>query len=151
MANFRLECGCERLGRSDFYHLATRAAQFWKAVTSSKPIYVKLRTLVYPMQTLTRLSATKAKSEFLQTQRRSKLEAAIDVLAAVESGIQKPTHLMYRANLSWASLQENVNALMRSGLIREASLAGHKRYEVTDKGERVLRNYTKIVNEVLLS
>ncbi len=38
--------------------------------------------------------------------RRSKLEITLDVLKAVRDGVDKPTRIMYVANMSWNPTQD---------------------------------------------
>ena len=79
--------------------------------------------------------------------RHSKLELILDVLEAVSSGTEKPTRIMYEANLSWKILNENLSSLASQGLIDEVdvSRSGDRRnsraYRITGKGEAVVRYY----------
>ena len=79
--------------------------------------------------------------------RRSKLELTLDMLEAIMGGTEKPTRIMYEANLSWKILNEILSSLESQGLIDEvdASQLGDKRnsraYRITRKGETVVRYY----------
>ena len=79
--------------------------------------------------------------------RRSKLELILDMLESVMSGTEKPTRIMYEANLSWKTLNENLSSLASQGLIDEVdvSRSGDRRnsraYRITGKGETVVRYY----------
>ena len=81
-----------------------------------------------------------------QIARRSELEIKMDVLRVVADGIEKPTQVMYKANLSWIALQTNVKALLTTGFLREEELGSRKRYEVTPRGIELLQNYQKVVD-----
>lgn len=78
-------------------------------------------------------------------QRRSKLEIVLSVLSAVREGLDKPTRIMYAANLSWKPTQKVLASLVEEGLLSEVSTMGSKRskvrYSITDKGENVLEYF----------
>ena len=44
--------------------------------------------------------------------RRSRIEIHMDILRAVSEGREKPTHIMYRANLSWSKLKNSIENLI---------------------------------------
>jgi len=80
--------------------------------------------------------------------RRSRFEIYIDVLDEIKNGSNKPTQVMYGANLSWRPLQEILKSLLNQGLISE--IDGDTRdkrtkvqFELTAKGENVVRYYSK--------
>ncbi len=85
------------------------------------------------------------------TRRRSKLEIYIEVLSIIKNGTSKPTRVMYEANLSWDHLQSVLNPLVIQGLIeaidttlerrRRRDKRTTMRYELTQKGENVLRYF----------
>ena len=83
------------------------------------------------------------------TRRRSKLEIYLDVLRVIKEGVHKPTRIMYGANLSWKPLQQVLRSLLDQGLIIEIDVSdgGDKRttkhYEITQKGENVLRYFDR--------
>jgi len=77
--------------------------------------------------------------------RRSELEIRMDVLRIVSSGIDRPTQVMYKANLSWIALQSNLKALVGKGFLREDDLGSRKRYEITQKGYEILRTFEKVL------
>jgi predicted transcriptional regulator len=77
--------------------------------------------------------------------RRSELEIKMDVLQVVSQGIDRPTQIMYKANLSWVALQENLKSLVGRAFLREESLGSRRRYELTQTGFEILRTFTKIV------
>ena len=80
--------------------------------------------------------------------RRSRFEIYVDVLNEVKSGANKPTQIMYGANLSWKPLQGILKSLLNQGLLLEIDGdVKDKRtkvtYELTQKGENVIRYYSK--------
>jgi len=78
--------------------------------------------------------------------RRSELEIKMDVLRVVSTGIDRPTQIMYKANLSWIALQSNLKSLVTSGFVREEDLGSRKRYELTQRGFEILGTYQKVVD-----
>ena len=77
--------------------------------------------------------------------RRSELEIKMDVLQVVSQGIDRPTQIMYKANLSWLALQENLKSLVKRSFLREENLGTRRRYELTQSGYEVLRTFQKVV------
>jgi len=80
--------------------------------------------------------------------RRSHLEMVMDILAVVKAGSEKPTQIMYKANLSWVALQMHLKQLLERGLLRWAPDGERKRYELTVRGAAVMYAYAKIVEEM---
>jgi predicted transcriptional regulator len=76
--------------------------------------------------------------------RRSRIETLFDILRAIDGGYEKPTHIMYRANLSWTVMQDCISSLVKKGLITDASDNGKKRYRLTEKGKRSIEEYQSI-------
>lgn len=79
--------------------------------------------------------------------RRSKLDIVLDVLGAVRDGNDKPTRIMYRANLSWTPMRRALKSLVENGLLEEIGNTGSqrskKRYALTEKGLGVLRYFDR--------
>ena len=77
--------------------------------------------------------------------RRSRLEIRLSILSAVRDGVDKPTRIMYAANLSWKPTQRVLGQLLEQRLISEESGDGsgrsRRRYVITDKGVAVLRYF----------
>jgi len=78
------------------------------------------------------------------TQKRSRLEIYLDVLQAIKKGVNKPTRIMYRTNLSWTPLQRILNSMISQGLVIKRENKSKKLYEITEKGLNVLRYFDKI-------
>lgn len=80
-------------------------------------------------------------------QRRSRLELYLDVLEAVKDGKDKPTRIMYRANLSWTSLKDILSSLISRDLVEEIDMTESrdkrtkKVYRVTEKGNHLIRYF----------
>jgi len=80
--------------------------------------------------------------------RRSHLEVRMDILSCVKSGAEKPTQIMYKANLSWTALKDHLTALEQAGLLATAEYGNRRRYVLTDKGFAILMAYAKILDEM---
>lgn len=76
------------------------------------------------------------------------METMVDILQTVYDGAEKPTHVMYKANLSWSAMQEYVEALIKSGLLREINHMSRKTYAVTDKAVKLLEQYHAMVDKL---
>jgi len=84
------------------------------------------------------------------SKRRSKLEIYLDVLWIIKDGTDKPTRIMYGANLSWKPLQKILDSMVSQGLITEIESdedSDDKRttkiYKITQKGENTLRYFSR--------
>jgi predicted transcriptional regulator len=80
--------------------------------------------------------------------RRSRLETNADILRAIAEGAEKPTHIMYKANLSWSVMQGYIKALEEQNLIVSRETDGRRHYELTEKGLRVLNAFLAVRREL---
>ena len=80
--------------------------------------------------------------------RRSQLEIRMDMLKVIKQGAEKPTQIMYKANLSWVALQTHLTQMIERGLLKWVTEGTRKRYELTLKGSSVMYAYQKILEEV---
>lgn len=80
--------------------------------------------------------------------RRSHLEIRMDILSCIKSGFDKPTQVMYKANLSWSALKEHLAVLESGTLIRSVEYGTRRRYELTEKAYLVLASYEKILSDI---
>lgn len=84
--------------------------------------------------------------------RRSQLEIRLNILSAVKDGVDKPTRIMYAANMSWKPVQRILSHLVEQGLLEvrmnTESRQSKKRYALTDKGANVL-DYFEKAKEIL--
>ena len=80
--------------------------------------------------------------------RRSRLELYFHVLDVINRGTYKPTQIMYKTNLSWASLHEIFETLKKSDFLRSEKEKGRKRYYITEKGKNALEYYMKSINDL---
>ena len=70
--------------------------------------------------------------------RRSRVEIYFDVLEVIDKGTNKPTRIMYKTNLCWASLLNVFDTLINSDFIRAEKMKSSKRYYITEKGRNAL-------------
>jgi predicted transcriptional regulator len=77
------------------------------------------------------------------TKKRNRLEVIRDILTVIKqkSGTIKPTHILYKSNLSYAMMEEYLGELLGKKFITEEIDAGHKRYSITEKGAQYLEKY----------
>ena len=84
--------------------------------------------------------------------RRSKLEIILTILSNIRNGMDKPTRIMYAANMSWAPVQKILSTLMEQGLIEmkinSNSRQSRKRYVIKQKGINLLDYFDK-ANEIV--
>jgi len=78
--------------------------------------------------------------------KRERLQLIHDILKAIQGkeGRIKPTHIMYRANLSHQMLDEYLKYLKSNGFIKEIKLSKGKSYSLTDKGLKYIEEYKSI-------
>jgi len=81
--------------------------------------------------------------EFEAQVRRSPMEMVCDILDVVSQGPTKPTHILYKANMSWKVLTSYLSYLTASGMVEKEDEEGGKRstYRLTIKGRQILRLY----------
>lgn len=88
------------------------------------------------------------------SRRRSRLDIVLNVLSAIKEGVDKPTRIMYAANLSWKPTQRILRSLVQQGLLREieetSSRRTKKRYEITEKGTNLVRYFERAKDLLVL-
>jgi predicted transcriptional regulator len=77
---------------------------------------------------------------FKLSSKRSRIEIYLDILQTIKKGVDKPTRIMYRTNLSWKPLMQFLDTMMEQKLITYEELGSHITYKITEKGTNVL-NY----------
>ena len=82
----------------------------------------------------------------MSVKRRGKLEIIADILRSIQikGGTIKPTHLLYKSNLSHAKLKEYVNILLEKGMIKEQEVKGRKLFFMKDQGHKFLLEFERI-------
>ncbi len=78
--------------------------------------------------------------------RRSNIDIVGDILRSLRLayGQLKPTHVMYKANLSHKLLKEYLDDLMEKGLVEEGDHEGNRMIKITDKGIDFLKQFDKL-------
>lgn len=72
------------------------------------------------------------------------METFCDILRAIGAGAEKPTHIMYKANLSWTVMQQYIKSLETQNLIIATSEQGKRLYHLSDKGFQLLKQFMTI-------
>jgi predicted transcriptional regulator len=80
---------------------------------------------------------------FRKRKRRDRLYIIAEVLEIARNGCLK-TQIMYRANLSFAQLNDYLGFLLEVGLLKETNESEKSVYKTTQKGVKFLENYYKI-------
>jgi predicted transcriptional regulator len=80
------------------------------------------------------------------TNRRSRLEIIYDLLNSIreKGGAIKPTHLLYKSNLSHKKMMEYTAELMEKGFMEEKEKEGKKIYALTDKGQEYVNEFMRM-------
>jgi predicted transcriptional regulator len=83
--------------------------------------------------------------------RRSQLEIYFEVLKIIDKGTQKPTRIMYKANLSWVAMSKAFEVLLDGEFIHLKRLGKGKRYQITEKGRQALTYHLRSITGFNLS
>ncbi len=80
------------------------------------------------------------------SKKRNRLEIIKDILEVIKnrSGKVKPTHILYKSNLSHQMMEQYLSELMEKDFIREGKLGNGKTYLITEKGFNYLNKYRMI-------
>jgi len=84
--------------------------------------------------------------------KRNKLQIVYDILRVIRerTGRIKPTHILYKSNLSYQMMEEYLNELIEKGFIIEVKNKESKSYAITEKGLNYLNKYS-VINEFVSS
>lgn len=84
--------------------------------------------------------------------KRNKLQIVYDILRVIRerNGRIKPTHILYKSNLSYQMMEEYLNELIEKGFILEVKNKESKSYAITEKGINYLNKYS-VINEFVSS
>lgn len=78
------------------------------------------------------------------------METFCDILRAIGAGAEKPTHIMYKANLSWTVMQLYMRSLEAQGLVLAITEQGKKLYRLSEKGFQLLSQFLTIKEDLNL-
>jgi predicted transcriptional regulator len=78
--------------------------------------------------------------------KRERLQIIFDILKAIQDGKIKPTHIMYRANLSHEMMNIYINDLSSKRFIIECNDKKGRTYNLTKKGFDYILRYKTIVD-----
>ena len=86
------------------------------------------------------------------TKKRDRLQIIHDILKAIQdkNGKIKPTHILYKSNLSHQMLEEYLIELKEKKFITEEMNKAGKMYQITDHGYAYLEKY-KLITEFVNS
>ncbi len=77
--------------------------------------------------------------------KRNKIEIVSDMLKTLqERGKLKPTHLMYKANLSHGQMQSYLEELINNEMITKMDNKGYEYLIITDKGSTFLQKLREL-------
>jgi len=80
--------------------------------------------------------------------KRNKLQIIRDILSVIKERNRKikPTHILYKSNLSYMMMEQYLGELIAAGMIKEIKKEKAKTYEITEKGINYLSQYSLVQN-----
>ena len=84
--------------------------------------------------------------------KRTKIEIIRDILTVIKNknGKVKPTHILYKSNLSYQMMDEYLTELKKGSLIIEKQAKKGRTYLLTNKGFRFLDQYS-LISDFMIS
>jgi predicted transcriptional regulator len=82
--------------------------------------------------------------------RRSRMETFHDILMIIAAGNERPTHIMYKSNLSWRVMQQYMKILQSQGLVMQIDEQGRRSYRLSDKGFKLLEQFNFVAEGLAL-
>jgi len=79
------------------------------------------------------------------------MEIMCDILEVVSSGMERPTHIIYKANISWRVFNNCLKSLTAKGLVVKENDGKRDIYHVTEQGYKVLNEYKELRAGLLAS
>jgi predicted transcriptional regulator len=78
--------------------------------------------------------------------KRNRLEIIYDILRVIKdrSGRIKPTHILYKSNLSHQMMEEYLSELIEKEFIKEVKNKVGRTYEITSKGLNYVEKFSLI-------
>lgn len=81
------------------------------------------------------------------SKKRSRLDVINDILTTVSYQKEvKPTHILYKSNLSHKMMMEYLNELIKKRFIKEIISGRNKTYSITNKGANYLKGYKTMIS-----
>jgi predicted transcriptional regulator len=82
------------------------------------------------------------------TKKRNRLEIIKDILEVIRSknGKIKPTHILYKSNLSHQMMEEYLNELKEKDFIKEIKTERSRSFLITEKGLDYINRYRMIAD-----
>ncbi len=82
----------------------------------------------------------------MSSKRRDKITIIYEMLVAImgKGGRIKPTHLLYKSNLSYKRMLPIVEELQKKGLISQEINGNKKTYIITDQGRKFVQEYKRM-------
>jgi len=80
--------------------------------------------------------------------KRNRLQIINDILKVVRDrdGKVKPTHILYKSNLSHQMMEDYLKELISKSFIVEIKLKKSRTYSITEKGRNYLERYNMIID-----
>jgi len=79
------------------------------------------------------------------SERRSQARVIVDILLTIQrEGKAKPTHILYKANLSHKLLASHLNSLLSKQFIEKVEERKNVFYRLTPKGSEVISEFKKM-------
>jgi predicted transcriptional regulator len=80
--------------------------------------------------------------------KRTRLEIIKDILEVIKlrNGKIKPTHILYKSNLSYSMMDEYLSELKEKEFIVELNGKKGKTYHITEKGMEYLNKYSLVAD-----
>jgi predicted transcriptional regulator len=72
------------------------------------------------------------------------MEICLDVLRAMDNGVEKPTHIMNKCNLSYGKFCTMMDVLTKQEMVKTEKKGKRVFFKLTDKGKNVLEYFSKI-------
>ena len=82
------------------------------------------------------------------SKKRNRLQIIRDILQVIREkrGKIKPTHILYKSNLSYQMMEEYLSELIVKGFVVENKKERGRTYSITDKGVNYLERYEMVVD-----
>jgi predicted transcriptional regulator len=88
------------------------------------------------------MTAESVQENLLSQVRRSPIEMVCDVLGVLSDGPKRPTHILYKANMSWRVLSSYLDYLVEKGMVEKDNDEGKRMvYRLTERGRSILDRY----------